>query len=207
MKTNPSLWTCAGALGVLAILTGGCAAFRQSVTEQDPLRARTLTAKYDQRDLISWTEEMARLILAHPFPPEGETGVIVAPLGIQNRSRTHLDTMALEEAITTHLLESGRVRLINTARRDDLLKEQGYQLANVTPETRVAIGKQLGAKYMLTGSVMEIESRTGRQVRVSKKEDVFYRLTMEVTDLETGLIVLRKQIDRMRQASKPIIGW
>lgn len=207
MSRPQDYWIRGWTLVALIATASGCAAFRQSVTDVHPTETKTLTAKYDQRDLLSWTDEMARMIMHHPFPPEDQTGAILAPLGIQNRSKTHLDTLALEEAITTKLMESGRVRVVNTARRDDLLKEQGYQLANVTPETRVAIGKQLGARYMLTGSVMEIETETGRQVRVSKKEDVFYRLTMEVTDLETGLIVLRKQVDRMRQASKPIIGW
>ena len=99
------------------------------------------------------------------------------------------------------------MQIINTTQRDNQLKEQGYQLANVTPETRVQVGKQLGAKYMLSGAIMEISSESGRQARISKKEDVFYRLTVELTDLQTGLIVVRKQVERMRQASKPIIGW
>ena len=45
------------------------------------------------------------------------------------------------------------------------------------------------------------------EVRVSKKQDVFYQLTMEVTDLQSGEILLIKQVTRMRRASKPIIGW
>ena len=88
-----------------------------------------------------------------------------------------------------------------------LLKEQGYQLANCTPETRRSIGKQLGAKYMLTGSLTEIETESGKQVRVSKKQDVYLQLTVELMDIETGLLTVRKQVERMREASKPIIGW
>jgi PBP1b-binding outer membrane lipoprotein LpoB len=99
------------------------------------------------------------------------------------------------------------MRFVNASRRDDLLREQGYQLANCTPETRNAVGKQLGAKYMITGSLVEISQKSGREVRVSRKEDVYYQLTVELTDLETGLIEVRKQRDRLRRASKPIIGW
>ena len=64
----------------------------------------------------------------------------------------------------------------------------------------------MGAKYMLTGSLVEISRQSPRQARVSEQEDVSYQLTVEITDLETGLVVVRKQPDRMRTATRPIIG-
>lgn len=191
---------------VAVTLVTGCAAFRVSVDEVDPATSSTLTANYDQRDLLSWTEEMSALILTK-FPPPGVTNPILSDFGIQNRTKKHLDTQSIADTITANLLDSGKVQITNTSRRDELLREQGYQLQNATPESRVAIGKQMGAKYMLTGSLTEISNRSGRQVRVSKKEDVFFMLTCEITDLETGLIVFRKKVERMRRARKPIIGW
>ena len=185
----------------------GCAAFRTSIEDKDPETAGPLTAKYDQSDLLTWGELVTTDILAHPFPPQGEDNPILVPMGIQNRTASHMDMKALSDTVTTKLLETGRLQVVNAARRDDLLKEQGYQLANCTEETRAQIGRQLGAKYMLTGSLIEIGQESGRQVRVSKKKDVYYQLTVEITDLETGLIVLRKQRDRLRRASKPLIGW
>lgn len=203
MKRSMQLLLVAG----IMISLIGCAAFRVSVKEQDPEKGGPLSAKYDQRDLISWTDEMTQLILSHPFPVPTEQRPMLAVLGIQNRTKTHLDTQSLADTIGMKMLDSGKVRLVNTTQRDALMKEQGYQIANVTPEGRVQIGKQLGARYMLTGSIVEIETTSGRQVRVSKKQDVFYQLTMEVTDLQSGEILLIKQVTRMRRASKPIIGW
>jgi len=188
-------------------LFSGCAAFRASVDVEDPKKASIMTAHFDQHDLLDLADLIAADVLNHPFPQQGEKTPIVAVLGIQNRTKSHLDMKALADTISMKLLDSGRMLFVNTARRDDLLKEQGYQLANCTEETKVSIGKQLGAKYMVTGSFVEIGARSAKQVRVSKKEDVYFQLTLEVTDLETGLIVLRKQQDRLRRASKPIIGW
>ena len=194
---------------VIAICLGltGCAMFRVSIKDKEAGETGPLSAKYDQQDLLSWTDEMVQLILNNQFPPPSEGKPILADMGIQNRTKTHLDTQALSDTITAKLLDSGKIRLANTRRRNDLLAEQGYQLQNATPETRAQIGKQLGAQYMLTGSLVEIERKSGRQVRMSRKEDVYYQLTVEITDLQTGLIVLRKQVERMRRASKPIIGW
>jgi len=198
-----------GLLAVFAVISlSGCAAFRQSVTEKDPEKARPLDAKYDASDLLGWADEMAKLILNAPFPPaDSKDKPVVAELGIQNRTKDHLDTQALADTIVTKLMDSGKIDFVNTSRRDELLKEQGYQLANCTESTRSAIGKQLGAKYMLTGSIIEINKKSGREVRVSKTEDVYYQLTMELTDIESGRMLVRKQLDRMRSASKPIFGW
>lgn len=185
----------------------GCAAFRASVKETDPEQSEPLSAKYDQRDLLFLAEEMAKQIKSQPFQGNSGTKPLVAELGIQNRTKTHLDTKALADTLTTKLMDGSSVRFVNTSRRNELLREQGYQLANATEETRVKIGKQLGADYMLTGSLTEIEKESPRQARVSEKQDVFYQLTVEITDLETGVIALRKQVQRMRRASKPLIGW
>jgi penicillin-binding protein activator len=194
-------------LGTALLTLSGCSAFRQSVGDQDPTGATTLTARFDQRDLIEMAIQIRDDILNHPFPREEGANPIIAPLGIHNNTRTHLDANALENTIVTELLNTGRMQFVNTNRRDDLMREQGFQLANATEETRTQIGRQLGARYMLTGSMTEIAQASGKQVRASKQQDIYYQLTVEITDLETGLIVLRKQRDRLRRQSRPLFGW
>ena len=195
------------ALALIGLLNG-CAMFRQSVSEKAPTGEKRLTAKYDQGDLLTLAKMAADEILAAPFPGPGETKPILVEMGIQNRTQTPLiDTKALADTITTKLLDSKQMQFVDASLRDALLKEQGYQLVNCTKETQQKIGKQLGAKYMLTGALIEIRSESGRQVRVSEQQDVYLQLTIEVTDVETGLLVLRKQPHRMYEASKPCLGW
>lgn len=191
---------------ILLATLSGCAMFRISIDDKDPTAGAPLTAKYDQRDLLEWGKLLSADILSHQFM-KGQTRPIIADMGIQNRTKAHLDMQSLSDTITTHLLNSGKVRFVNTTDRDKILKEQGYQLANCTTETRAKIGRQLGAKYMITGALVEMENESGRQVRVSKKQDVYYQLTVRITDLQSGEVVMAKQRDRMRRASKPIIGW
>jgi len=185
----------------------GCRAFRIGIYDQDPEKARSITERYDPRDFKSMPTEIVQKLLNHPFPPAGAEAPLVVDMGIQNRTKTHMDTLALADNVTTKLLNSKKVRLVQSNRRDALLKEQGYQLKNCPEDKRVKIGKQLGAKYMITGSMVELGAKSGRQVRVSKKEDVYYQLTLEITDLQTAEVIVKKQVDRMRRASKPIIGW
>lgn len=177
------------------------------IKEEDPTTAAPISIKYDQGDLLSWADMISQDILSHPFPSAGENQPILVVMGIQNRTETHADMKAISDTITTRLLNTGKIRLVNAERRDDLLKEQGYQLANCTEETKVRIGRQLGAKYMLTGSLVQIGHESGKEITLRRKEDAYYQLTVEVTDLESGLIVLRKQRDRLRRATKPVLGW
>ena len=114
------------------------------------------------------------------------------------------------ESLCEHLLRcvaAGRKQFVNESRRQELMKEQGFQTQNATDDTRVAVGKQLGAKFMLTGALIEMQKQTGKQVRVSKTELVYYQLTIEITDLETGIIAWSTQEEFARTAREPLIGW
>jgi uncharacterized protein (TIGR02722 family) len=196
---------------VLTILIAGsgCSAFRASVKTEDvaTASAKPMDTGYDFGDL-RWlgdsigTDLMASSLLS----PSGKKPIIVV-MGIENRTDEHIDTKAITDTIRTKLINGGKADFVNESRRDSLLKEQGFQLANCTPETRAMIGKQLGARYMLSGSLIKIKKDTPRQVRVSKQEEVYFQLTAEVTDLETSLIAWTTQKERVRGASKPIIGW
>lgn len=191
----------------VASFSAGCPAFRYGVREKEPDSVRPLRGKYDFHDLKSMPEEICQKILTHPFPDAGESKPLLVSMGIENRTKSHLDMKSLSDTISVQFLDSKKVRFVNAGARDKLLKEQGYQLNNCPSDKRVKIGKQLGAKYMITGALVQLGDKSGRQVRVSKKEDVYYQLTLEVTDLETSEIIVRKQVDRLRRTSQPIIGW
>ena len=147
MKTLSSLFL---ALFALTLLTG-CAAFRVSVKDVDPNDASTLTANYDQKDLISWTDEMTDLILKQ-FPSAEDKRPILSYFGIQNRTKQHLDTQSLADTISGKLLDSGKIQLTNTARRDELLREQGHApLHTLAPVVGSHANQGTGAHLGLTG--------------------------------------------------------
>lgn len=189
-----------------AVIMTGCSAFHASVQQEDVGKAAAtpMDVGYDFGDLRWLGESVSGDMMDAPVM--GGKPILVV-MGIENRTDEHIDTKAITDSIRTKLINSGKANFVNESRRDQTLKEQGYQLANCTPETRVMIGKQLGARYMLTGSLVKIKKDTPRQVRVSKQEQIYFQLTVEVTDLQTGLIAWTTQKERVRSASKPLIGW
>lgn len=189
------------------LLSSGCAAFRISTSDVNLDKPGShLDADYDYMDMRKITESIADEMMASAFLQSDEKPIMMVA-GIENRTTRHADMKNLSDRIRTLLIQRGGVPFINAARRDDLLREQGYQTANATPETSAAVGQQLGAKYMITGSLTEMRNTSGRQVRVSKKEVNYYKLTVEVTDLTTGLISWTTDKEFAREASRPLIGW
>ncbi len=190
-------------------LGAGCGAFRASVQNEDvaTASAKPMDTGYDFGDLRWLGDTVASDMIAAPVIGEANRKPILVVMGIENRTDEHIDTKAITDTMRTKIINAGKADFVNESRRDSLLKEQGYQLANCTPETRTMIGKQLGARYMLTGSLVKLTKDTPRQVRVSKQEQVYLQLTVEVTDLQTGLIAWTTQKERVRGARKPIIGW
>ena len=202
-KTRIPVWALAA-----AFVLQGCAAFRTSTRNVD-LDGQDIHYKssYDQADLRNLTEAVAADLAGSAFIQGQTQPPVMMIAGYQNRTSRYVDTKNLTDRIRTLVFKTGKVRFVNEARREDLMKEQGFQAANVTPGNQVSIGKQLGAKYMFSGSLTEMEQESGRQARLSKKQLHYYKLTSEITDLLTGELLWTSEEEFAREASKPLIGW
>lgn len=197
----------AGALALAAGFSTGCAAFRAQTTDVNLEQGESMRAEFDFRDLRRISQEVVDEVLASKFLSGQTETPTMTVAGIENRTSEYLDTKAITDTIRTSLINSQAIQFVNEQRRADLAQEQGYQAANATPGTGVAIGQQAAARYMMSGSIVEMKQRSAKQVRVSKRLIRFYQLTMEVTDLQTGLITWTTQKEFARQERQPLIGW
>jgi len=194
------------AVAATSLFTSGCALFRASTTEVDVNRDTHMKESYDFVDMRKISQSVADEMITAFLTDMPEPPIMVIP-GVENRTSEYMDTKALTDRMRTELFKSGKAQFVNETRRADLMNEQGFQAANVTPETQVNIGRQLGAKYMITGSMIEMEQRSPKQARISKTKEKYYKLTMEITDLETGLLAWTTEREFARAATLPLIGW
>lgn len=133
---------------------------------------------------------------------------VIIVYGVTNRTSEHISTSAITDDIRQALLASGKVRFVNETQRENIAKEADYQHGGkVDPETRIKLARQIGAKYMLTGTLRSMEKEQLRQVRFKKKELQYYSLNLELTSIETGLMEWADSAEVIREASKPFIGW
>lgn len=106
-------------------------------------------------------------------------------------------------ALTTKLVNSNQYLVLDRENIDLILKEQNLgQSGLVSPETAVEVGRLLGARYIITGTVTEFAKvSSGDRGRISlpvsgrllglggKTRDVVrVACEVKVTDVETGLI-------------------
>jgi len=197
----------AAASAALMVFNTGCAAFRAKVSEVNVEDGDHMRAEFDFRDLRAISSDVVGQLLSSPFLSKQSEPPTFAIRGIENRTSDYLDTKSITDTMRTKLINSGAVQFVNVERRADLASEQGYQAANATPGTAVEIGQQAAARYMLSGSIVEMRQSSPRQVRVSKTKLRFYQITIEVTDVQSGLISWTTQYEFARQERQPLIGW
>lgn len=207
MKTRAMSAAASLGAAALVLFSSGCAMFRSRVQEVDVGQKKHLGADYDYSDMRAISEEIAGELLSSPFLGGLAEPPVMMIAGVQNRTSQYVDTKNLTDRMRTLLLQSQKIRFVNETRREELLKEQGFSAANATPETQVAIGSILGARYMMSGSLTEMKSESPEQARVSKTKVNYYKLTFEITDIQSGEILWTSEKEFAREARIPLIKW
>jgi uncharacterized protein (TIGR02722 family) len=187
----------------LLIMTG-CMA---STKNLNPAEETHYDASYDFSDKNKIVDRLVTPMLAAPvFPVQEKPILIVYP--VVNETSEHISTGGITDAIRMKLVQSGKFRFISEEQRANIQKETGYQNQGyVDPAMRVEQGRQLGANYILSGTLRSIKKQQPEQMRLFKKERIYYSLDLTITDLKTGETVYADQAELAREASKPIIGW
>jgi uncharacterized protein (TIGR02722 family) len=117
---------------------------------------------------------------------------------IKNKSFEHIEADTFIKDIEKQIVNRGSVRLIaNSTFREKLRDERSSQSGNTTTETQKKFGRELGADYMMFGTINTI---------VDASEDdrvIFYQINLELVDLETGEVVWigEKKIKKYRSKS------
>lgn len=192
----------------LALALAGCAA---QTRQLDVDEARAYDASYDFSDKKEIVEVLTESLATSRAVTRGRDGggapvVVIYP--VANRTAEHIDTSGITDDIRNELLNGGELRFVNRPRRDDLIQEADYQYAGfVAPEQRVAEGRQVGADYVLSGTLRSIEKSEPAQWRLFKRNRVYYSMTLELTGLESGEIVWADSVELARELSRPIVRW
>jgi len=121
--------------------------------------------------------------LMHPSPN-------VAIFPFQNNTSEHIDSMldALLGEAETWLVDTGAVQVISRDRQTEMIREiEGQRHAVFNPANAAKYGKQLGAKYFLTGKVSGNDERSDDMRRVQ------YMLFLQVIEVETSAIKWQKK--------------
>lgn len=189
-------------MGVVALM-GGCA---QKVSYGDAQEAETTTIEFGSTDLQKIAEDMTDSMLSSgavaQLTNNGKRPIIMVD-GIKNKTSEHIDTESITDSVSTRLLNSGKFRFVDMTRVEDVRKQLNFQNNDelVNQSTAIQFGRMVGAQYMLYGNLASIVKTAGSD------KDVYYKMTMRLMDLETGLIEWADETEIRKQESKSLLGW
>ena len=197
-------WPSAISLLLLPVLSG-CL---YSVKEIDPDKKKHYTEEYghtDQKQAVAHFVES--LLGSKPLEGRSDRPILVV-YGVNNRTSEHIDTKGFTDKLETSLLRTGKIRFVNKDQRKNVEKEADYSNSGrVDESTRLKMGKQLGAAFMLTGRFTSIDRKEPKDIRLRRGRLLYYQLTLELTDLETNMIEWKDQVEILREGRTPVIGW
>jgi len=102
---------------------------------------------------------------------------------IRNQRSEHINTGLLVENLQRALINSGKVTFVaSKEERANVRGERLDQDTNASEDTKKANGQELGADYMLSGSISSIEDREGG------KAVVLYQVDMKLLNVKTNQI-------------------
>lgn len=187
-----------GRLLLLVLLTFALAGCATQVDRVDRDVPGDLSGRWNDTDSRLVSEEMIDDMISRGWIQrhQGRTGsnptVIVGD--VRNLSHEHINVNTFVRDIERELLNSGEVTFVASGvERDAIRSEREDQRGNVREETRSMAGREIGADYVLTGTINTIMDTEGRT------EVAYYQVDLALTSLadNTRVWVGQKEIRKI----------
>jgi uncharacterized protein (TIGR02722 family) len=179
---------------------GGPKAFTKGAYD-DPTRVELLDDKFNEADMQQMSDTIVKAIVACPEINADKKRPVVMVDRVKNNTEEHIDMSSLTDKIRTALIRSRRVKFIDREARGTLDEEYRYNEAgNVAKEKQKKRGKQTGADYIMRGAMATNVQQVGND------KFVYYKLTMNLVNLETSEIDCTEEKEIRKQYRKRSVG-
>lgn len=170
---------------VLLISITSCSSSR-SVQRIDPDKTIDLSGRWNDSDSRMVAEAMIKDCLSRPWHSDFKLAnqqkkpVVIIGL-IKNRTHEHINAETFVKDIEKEMINSGLIRVVQDAEfRENLRKERGEQQEFASAETAKKWKEEIGADYMLTGTINATVDQAGRQKIIA------YQIDLELSNIETN---------------------
>jgi penicillin-binding protein activator len=177
------------AASVLALGAPGCGGKETVRGADDPsIDAHAISTGLDKEDIQRACKQILDKMRVSPVMNEWRTtnpAPVIAVFPFQNSTSEHIDSMldTILSETETWILESNVATVVARDRQNQMIREvEGQQNPVFNPAHAAKYGKQLGAKYFITGKV------SGNDERNEDMRRVQYFLYMQVIEIETSVI-------------------
>lgn len=172
-------------LGMVSALTAcGPKAYVRGDYDENVQEKNLLNDRWSESDMQVAVRDLVESATNHYSISSAKRPPIVMITRLQNKTSEHIDTQNITDMIRVELMRNGRVSFVDKAAREDIAEEYDYQSSGmVSRETKKEAGGQVGADFILNGRLDSIVQQAGRD------KTVYYKVTLNLTNLKTGIIV------------------
>ncbi len=169
---------------------------------EDPSRQNLLDDKWSETDMQVVVKNMVDSLVAHKSINTPKEQPIVMVTNLQNKTAEHIDTQSIMDMVRVELTNSGKVAFVDKEARQDISNEYDYQNSGmVSNQTKKGAGGQVGADFIINGRLDQTVKEVG------KEKTVYYKVTLNLTNLKTGLIVWTNNKELRKTFKKKTIGF
>lgn len=157
----------------------------KKVSRIDAAEQIDLSGRWNETDSRQVAEAMVKDLVSRPWAMEFQSNndrkpTIVVGL-IRNKSHEHISSETFTKDIERELTNSGRAKLVAGGdARNELREERADQQDFASKATAKEWGKELGADFIMQGTINSIVDSDG------KSKVIFYQVDLELTNVETN---------------------
>lgn len=172
----------------LSVIVAVALACTRTVTRVDADKQIDLSGRWNDTDSRLVAEEMTKDMLNRPWRTDfekvkGKKPVFIVGV-ITNKSHEHIEAETFIKNIERECVNTGLVRVVqNSELREKMRIERADQQQFSSPETTKKWGREMGADYMLFGTINSIVDT------YNKKQVTYYQINLELADMETNELV------------------
>ncbi|BCD91456.1 hypothetical protein fh0823_15950 [Francisella halioticida] len=124
---------------------------------------------------------------------------------IRNETNEHINTTMLSNTVQTQIVNSGLFQVTDMTQIKNIREQLGYQANSgmVDQSTATRIGHNIGSRYMVYGSIQDINNTSVDKDRKSK----FFLATLKMLDLKTNIIVWQNEKQILKSQTRSMFGW
>ncbi|HPI40403.1 MAG TPA: penicillin-binding protein activator LpoB [Pseudobdellovibrionaceae bacterium] len=157
--------------------------------------------QWSETDMQKVVHDLVGKMVEHPSISKSKNPPIVMVTQLQNKTSEHIDTQSVMDMVRVELMNTGKVGFVDKEAREDIKSEYEYQGSGVvSEETLKGPGGQTGADFILNGRLDSIVQEVG------KSKSVYYKITLNLTNLKTGVMAWSNHKEIRKGFKKQSIG-
>jgi uncharacterized protein (TIGR02722 family) len=190
----------------IMLLSAACAS-TPKVERKEVDTTIDLSGRWNDTDSRLVSEEMIQDCLNRPWietyqDKHGGRIPTVIVGRVKNRSHEHINVQTFVKDLERALINSGQVQLVASEGEREGVREERLSIAeHSSDETMKEAGQEIGADYMLIGTINTIRDD------IEGKAVMFYQVDLELVDIEKNLKVWIGDKKIKKLIKRPKVTW